>query len=93
MQGKNAMTKEEIAEMMNKHQKHTKDTGSAPVQIALLTKRLQALTEHFKKHKKDNHSRTGLIKIVGQRKRLLTYLQKKNDNDYKETVQKLGLRK
>ena len=82
MQGKNIMVKDETAKMLEEHRKHTKDTASAPVQIALLTKRLQTLTEHFKKHKKDHHSRTGLIKIVGQRKKLLTYLQKRNEEDF-----------
>jgi small subunit ribosomal protein S15 len=87
------MTKEEMTQVIEQYRKHPKDTASAAVQIAILTKRLQSLNEHFKVHKKDNHSRNGLIKLVGQRKRFLTYLQKNNFTEYKETVQKLGLRK
>ncbi len=69
------------------------DTGSPAVQIALLTERINLLTEHLNLHKKDHHSRYGLIKLVSQRKRLLEYLKKKSPEKYKELIAKLGLRK
>ncbi|MEK6537455.1 MAG: 30S ribosomal protein S15 [Actinomycetota bacterium] len=69
------------------------DTGSPEVQIALLTERINGLTEHLKTHKKDHHSRRGLLKMVGKRRRLLTYLQDKNVNRYRTLVKELGLRK
>ena len=69
------------------------DTGSPEVQIALLTERINELTEHLKVHVKDNHSRRGLLKMVGKRRNLLNYLAKKDVNRYREIVEKLGLRK
>jgi small subunit ribosomal protein S15 len=72
---------------------HDIDTGSPEVQIALLSKRIEYLTEHFKTHKKDHHSRQGLIKMVGKRRRLLDYLKKKDISRYKEVIAHLGLRK
>jgi len=69
------------------------DTGSAVVQIAILTERINLLTGHFNLHKKDHHSRYGLIKLVSQRKRLLEYLKRTSPEKYKELIQKLGLRK
>ena len=69
------------------------DTGSSAVQVALLTDRINYLTEHFKTHKKDNHSRYGLIKLVSQRKRLLQYIKKVDPKKYQEVISKLGLRK
>ncbi len=69
------------------------DTGSPEVQIALLTERINGLTEHLKTHKKDHHSRRWLLKMVGKRRRLLTYLQDKNVNRYRTLVKELGLRK
>ena len=69
------------------------DTGSSAVQVALLTDRINYLTEHFKTHKKDNHSRYGLIKLVSQRKRLLQYLKKTDPAKYQEVISKLNLRK
>ncbi len=72
---------------------HDSDTGSSQVQIALLTKRIVELTEHFKIHKKDHHSRRGLLKMVSQRRRLLDYLKKKNIEQYHEVVSRLGLRR
>ena len=69
------------------------DTGSPEVQIALLTERINGLTEHLKTHKKDHHSRRGLLKMVGKRRRLLTYLQDKNVTSYRTLVKELGLRK
>jgi small subunit ribosomal protein S15 len=73
--------------------KHEKDTGSAPVQIALLTERITHLTEHLKEHKHDSHSRLGLLKLVGQRRRLLKYLSSKDPELYRNVIGKLGLRR
>jgi small subunit ribosomal protein S15 len=72
---------------------HEGDTGSPEVQVALLTARIQYLTEHFKTHKKDHHSRRGLLKLVGQRRRLLEYLKNKEVNRYRKIIERLGLRK
>ena len=72
---------------------HEGDTGSPEVQIALLTARINHLTEHLKVHKKDNHSRRGLLKMVGQRRSMLAYLQKKDINRYRALIAELGLRK
>lgn len=83
-------TKKEIIE---KYRKHESDTGSAEVQIALLTERINQLSEHFKVHKKDHHSRRGLLKMVGKRRRLLEYLKRKNITKYRELLDQLGLRK
>jgi len=80
-------------ETISKYRRHDSDTGSAEVQIALLTERINHLTEHFKVHKKDFHSRTGLLKMVGQRRRLLGYLKKTDLNRYRELIQSLGLRR
>jgi small subunit ribosomal protein S15 len=80
-------------ELIGKYKRHEKDTGSPEVQIALLTNRINHLTEHFKVHKKDFHSRTGLLKLVGQRRRLLTYLKNKDLGRYREVIQSLGLRR
>ncbi len=80
-------------EIIEKFKTHPTDTGSSEVQIALLTDRIQYLTEHFKVHKKDHHSRQGLLKLVGQRRSLLDYLKKKDINKYREILQQLGLRK
>ena len=85
-----AVVKNEIIE---KFKIHPTDTGSSEVQIALLTDRIQYLTEHFKVHKKDHHSRQGLLKLVGQRRSLLDYLKKKDVNKYRELIEALGIRK
>ena len=87
------MTKERKQEVINTYKREEKDTGSPEVQIALLTERINELTEHLKVHKKDNHSRRGLLKMVGKRRNLLNYLAKKDVNKYREIVEKLGLRK
>lgn len=87
------MTAERKQEIINQYRRDEKDTGSSEVQIALLTERINELTEHLKIHKKDNHSRRGLLKMVGKRKNLLNYLAKKDENAYKGLVEKLGLRK
>ena len=87
------MTVERKQEIIKEFQRDEKDTGSSEVQIALLTERINELTEHLKVHKKDNHSRRGLLKMVGKRRNLLNYLVKKDVNRYREIVEKLGLRK
>ncbi|MSU89643.1 30S ribosomal protein S15 [Rhodobacteraceae bacterium 2CG4] len=69
------------------------DTGSADVQIAILTTRITNLTEHFKTHKKDNHSRRGLLKLVAQRRKLLDYVRRKDEERYKSLISKLGIRR
>ncbi len=81
------------SEIIEKFKVHPSDTGSSEVQIALLTDRIQYLTDHFKKHKKDHHSRQGLLKLVGQRRRLLDYLKNKDINKYRALIQELGIRK
>ena len=87
------ISKEVKAEIIEKYKRDEKDTGSPEVQIALLTTRINELTEHLKIHKKDNHSRRGLLKMVGKRRNLLNYLAKKDINRYREIVEKLNLRK
>ena len=72
---------------------HEKDTGSPEVQIALLSARIEYLTEHFKVHKKDHHSRRGLLQMVGRRRRLLDYLKRQSNERYRSTIERLGLRK
>ena len=81
------------AEVKNEYKLHEQDTGSAEVQVALLTSRIKELTEHLKLHKKDHSSRRGLIMMVNKRRKLLTYVQKKDEGRYKELISKLGLRK
>ena len=80
-------------EIITSYRSHENDTGSPEVQIALLSARIQYLTEHFKTHKKDHHSRRGLLKIVGQRRRILDYLKKKDVERYRAVIQKLGIRR
>ena len=87
------MTKERKQEVINSYKRDENDTGSPEVQIALLTERINELTEHLKVHTKDNHSRRGLLKMVGKRRNLLNYLSRKDVNRYREIVDKLGLRK
>ena len=87
------ITSEKKQEIINTYKRDEKDTGSPEVQIALLTERINELTEHLKVHKKDNHSRRGLLKMVGKRRNLLNYLAKKDVNRYREIVKQLGLRK
>ncbi|SEL95575.1 SSU ribosomal protein S15P [Syntrophus gentianae] len=79
--------------IIGNYQLHEKDTGSPEVQIALLSARIEYLTNHFKIHKKDHHSRRGLLKLVGQRRRLLDYLKNKNIERYRQVILRLGLRK
>ncbi len=87
------LTKEAKQEIVGKHGRHGSDTGSADVQIALLTTRINELTEHLRTHKKDHHSRRGLLKLVGRRRRLLDYLQRTNLEGYRALIKELGLRR
>ncbi len=87
------MFKEQKTEIIEKFKLHDGDTGSPEVQVAILTERINHLTEHLKIHKKDHHSRRGLLKMVGQRRGLLNYLQKKDIARYRSIVEKLNLRK
>jgi len=87
------LTPEQKQEVIKEFQIHPTDTGSPEVQIAILTKRIQYLTEHFKVHKKDFHSRRGLLKLVGHRRKLLNYLKEKDIERYRRLIQRLGLRK
>ena len=88
-----ALSKEVKSEIVKRFAQNEKDTGSAEVQIAILTEEINALTKHLEEHKHDYHSRRGLLKKVGQRKNLLAYLAKKDINSYREVISKLGLRK
>jgi small subunit ribosomal protein S15 len=87
------LTKEKKLEIIKTYGVSDKDTGSAEVQIALLTKRVEELTEHFKRHPKDNNSRRGLLKLVGQRRRFLAYLKNTDLMKYREIIERLNLRK
>ena len=87
------MLKEEKTAVIEANKLHDNDTGSPEVQIAILTKRINDLTEHLKVHKMDHHSRRGLLKMVGHRRNLLNYLMKKDIERYRAIVAKLGLRK
>jgi len=84
---------EKRKDIIGSYRLHDKDTGSPEVQIALLSGRIEYLTEHFKTHKKDHHSRRGLLKLVGQRRRLLDYVKNKDVERYRSVIQRLGLRK
>jgi small subunit ribosomal protein S15 len=88
-----ALPVEEKRAIIEKYRIHQQDTGSPEVQIAILTERINGLTEHLKEHKKDHHSRRGLLKMVGQRRNLLNYLKDKDIERYRAIVEKLGLRK
>ena len=88
-----AMLAEKKTELVGKFRIHDKDTGSPEVQVALITERINYLTEHFKTHKKDHHSRRGLLKLVGQRRRLLDYLRTIDQARYKALIEQLGIRK
>jgi small subunit ribosomal protein S15 len=87
------MTREQKNEIIDQFKAHEKDTGSSEVQIALLTNRINHLTEHLKTHKNDHHSRRGLMKMVGRRRRLLDYLKQVDINRYRAILEKLNLRK
>lgn len=87
------LRKEEKTSVIENNRLHETDTGSPEVQIAILTKRINDLTEHLKSHQKDHHSRRGLLKMVGHRRNLLNYLKKKDVNRYRATIEKLSIRK
>lgn len=87
------LTIEQKKGIIDEFKKHESDTGSPDVQVALLTKRINDLTEHFKTHKKDHHSRRGLLMLVGQRRRLLNYIKDKDVKKYRDLIQTLNLRK
>ena len=87
------LRKEQKTAIIDANRTHETDTGSPEVQIAILTERINQLTEHLKVHKKDNHSRQGLFKMIGQRRRLLDYLAKKDIERYRALIAKLGIRK
>lgn len=88
-----SVTVEQRAEIVKTYQHNPNDTGSSEVQVALLTARINDLTEHFKTHKKDHHSRRGLLKMVSRRRKLLDYLKRTNADSYRSLIASLGLRK
>ena len=88
-----ALASQTKTQIISDYQTHPGDTGSPEVQVALLTERINGLTDHFKAHKKDHHSRRGLLMLVSQRKSLLGYLKKKDTERYKALIARLGLRK
>jgi small subunit ribosomal protein S15 len=88
-----ATVREVKEKIVGDYKTHNNDTGSSQVQIALLTQRINELTEHFKVHSKDNHSRRGLLKMVSRRRKLLDYLRKRDIDQYHDIIQKLGLRR
>lgn len=88
-----ALDKEKKGSILKDFKLHETDTGSADVQVALLTARINELAEHLKTHKKDHHSRRGLLRLVGKRRKLLDYMQRVNEKRYKEIIKKLELRK
>ncbi len=87
------LTKEAKSEIFKKHGRHEHDTGSPEAQIAMLTERINQLTEHLRTHAKDHYSRRGLLKLVGQRRRFLNYLQKHDLEGYRALIKELGLRR
>ncbi len=88
-----ALLKEEKEQIINHFKRKELDTGSSEVQVALLTFRINRITEHFKAHKKDNHGQVGLVRMVNRRRKLLDYLKSKNTESYKSLIAELGLRK
>ena len=88
-----ALSKDRKTGIIGDYRTHESDTGSPEVQVALLSERINYLTEHFKAHAKDHHSRRGLLKLVGQRRRLLDYLKSKDSDRYAALIQRLGIRK
>ncbi len=88
-----ALTKENKQLVIKGFQESAKDTGSSKVQIAILTERINSLSDHFKAHVKDNHSRRGLLMLVSKRRRLLNYVQKRSQAEYEELIQRLKIRK
>ena len=88
-----SLTKEKKVEIVDAYRQHSTDTGSPEVQIALLSQRINYLTDHFKLHAKDHHSRRGLLKMVGKRRRLLNYLRSKDHSRYVSVIERLNIRK
>ena len=88
-----SITPEAKASLIKKHARNPGDTGSPEVQVAILSYRINHLTDHFKDHKKDNHSRRGLLKMVSQRRQLLDYVKRKNEQRYQGIIEKLGIRR
>jgi small subunit ribosomal protein S15 len=88
-----ALTKDRKTELIDNYKTHAGDTGSPEVQVAILSERINYLTEHFKVHAKDHHSRRGLLQLVGQRRRLLDYLKRKDTDRYADLIRRLGIRK
>lgn len=92
MADRNSISKERVAELMKEYGKNEKDSGSAPVQVAILTERIRNLTEHLKSHQKDHHTRTGLMKLIGKRRRLLAYIADNDIEEYRALIKKLSIR-
>jgi small subunit ribosomal protein S15 len=92
MADKLSISKERVAELIKEYGKNEQDSGSAEVQVAILTERIKNLTEHLKSHKKDNHSRRGLMMLIGKRRGLLKYIKNRDINEYRELIKKLGIR-
>lgn len=87
------MDTQQKQQIIEDHRVHDTDTGSPEVQVAILTRRINELTEHFQTHKQDHHSRRGLLKLVGRRRRLLDYMKSKDVSRYQSTIERLGIRK
>ena len=92
MANKDSISKERTAELMAEYGKNPQDSGSAEVQVAILTERIHNLTEHLKSHPKDHHTRRGLLMLVGKRRRLLVYIKNRDVLEYRELIKKLGIR-
>ena len=92
MANKDSISKERTAELIAEYGKDAQDSGSAEVQVAILTERIRNLTEHLKEHPKDHHTRRGLLMLVGKRRRLLVYIKNRDILEYRELIKKLGIR-
>ena len=92
MADKLSITKERTAELIAEYGKDANDSGNVEVQVAILTERIRNLTEHLKVHKKDNHTRRGLMKLIGKRRGLLKYIKKRNIEEYRDLIKRLGIR-
>ena len=92
MANKDSISKERTAELIAEYGKNAQDSGSAEVQVAILTERIRNLTEHLKEHPKDHHTRRGLLMLVGKRRRLLVYIKNRDILEYRELINKLGIR-
>ena len=92
MANKDSISKERTAELIAEYGKNAQDSGSAEVQVAILTERIRNLTEHLKEHPKDHHTRRGLLMLVGKRRRLLVYIKNRDILEYRELIKRLGIR-